>query len=415
MSHDFLSETAAEVLRAREQHPNPQDPLLLALIEEVGEVAKAIHDESWNRVIEECVQAAAMLFRLATEGDRTLDKFRLSKKLDLPMRNEKTRGGLPIPPEGFQWHKKGGWTPDMFTEGHRPLLINEVVGQEDEWFDGTRWRGVPASAVGKPVLYGVRHHRTLRGFSTAEIPGEVDSIPERLETPEAPWGDTIRELRERLQGTAITQINTHIRIGHPNPPKGYIERTQMLLRRLRDGKGTDGIPPLSEQSIPMEMAREIFQTAKTEDADRFKLWWEGRNQGLCSMQDVLWGWTAGCAFLREILREHAMEAGVAVAAVGELLPGEPIPFDLSRALAGEAVITRDNQHVTDVRYEPEGSGDEYPVCGKIQEEGVECFWTVNGEYYSERDQDHRINMQHFDLFMQHPRVEVIPLPEDASQ
>lgn len=45
---------------------------MCALTEEVGEVAKALLDESPDRVYEEAVQVAVMAMRLATEGDRSL-------------------------------------------------------------------------------------------------------------------------------------------------------------------------------------------------------------------------------------------------------------------------------------------------------------------------------------------------------
>ena len=65
----------AEVGRARGLFPRP-DGLLAALVEEVGEVARALLSESDQRVREECIQVAAMAIRLAEEGDPTLAALR---------------------------------------------------------------------------------------------------------------------------------------------------------------------------------------------------------------------------------------------------------------------------------------------------------------------------------------------------
>ncbi len=75
MTTDFLQEVREEVARARTKFPQP-DGLLAALSEEAGEVAKAMLDEHWQNVRKECVQLAAMAFRLAEEGDPTLTPIR---------------------------------------------------------------------------------------------------------------------------------------------------------------------------------------------------------------------------------------------------------------------------------------------------------------------------------------------------
>lgn len=75
---DFLSAIHTEVLRARKLFPKP-DGLMTALTEETGEVAKAILDEPWPSVVQECIQTAAMAMRLATEGDPTLDSVRAAR------------------------------------------------------------------------------------------------------------------------------------------------------------------------------------------------------------------------------------------------------------------------------------------------------------------------------------------------
>lgn len=67
----FKSDVERELASAREKFPDT-DAVMVALTEEVGELAKALLDESWQRVWEEAVQVAAMAQRVATEGDPTL-------------------------------------------------------------------------------------------------------------------------------------------------------------------------------------------------------------------------------------------------------------------------------------------------------------------------------------------------------
>src|SRR5690606_42101966 len=52
------------------------------LVEEVGELAKALIDESRERVRQEAIQVAVMAMRVVLDGDRTLDAWRESKGLD---------------------------------------------------------------------------------------------------------------------------------------------------------------------------------------------------------------------------------------------------------------------------------------------------------------------------------------------
>lgn len=69
--YDFLDDVLAEVEKARVNFPEPDGGLAVAA-EEFGEVAKACLDEPWENVYTECVQAAAMVARLAIEGDPSL-------------------------------------------------------------------------------------------------------------------------------------------------------------------------------------------------------------------------------------------------------------------------------------------------------------------------------------------------------
>lgn len=77
----LMQEIAAELERARTKFPGP-DATLAALVEEVGEVAKALMDESRDRVRKEAIQVAVMAIRLVIDGDATLDEFRKSKGLE---------------------------------------------------------------------------------------------------------------------------------------------------------------------------------------------------------------------------------------------------------------------------------------------------------------------------------------------
>ena len=72
---EILKNIQDELARARRKFPNPQGSMT-ALTEEVGELAKALLDESRARVIEEATQVAVMAIRVATEGDPTLDGYR---------------------------------------------------------------------------------------------------------------------------------------------------------------------------------------------------------------------------------------------------------------------------------------------------------------------------------------------------
>jgi len=79
--NDFLVMVAAEVMRARAEFPGA-NATNAALVEEVGEVSKALMYEPWNAVVAEAVQVAAMCLRLATEGDATMKEFRWAKVHD---------------------------------------------------------------------------------------------------------------------------------------------------------------------------------------------------------------------------------------------------------------------------------------------------------------------------------------------
>ncbi len=70
----FLNHVAAEVDRAREKFPTNKHKLA-AMMEEAGEVVKAMLDHEYEKdvseqdIYKECVQAAAMCLRVAIDAD----------------------------------------------------------------------------------------------------------------------------------------------------------------------------------------------------------------------------------------------------------------------------------------------------------------------------------------------------------
>ena len=71
----FLRCVLEEVHRAREKDPSCNG-LMCALTEGVGEGAKAIIDDPWDTVFQDCVQVATLALRVAIEGDPTLNVVR---------------------------------------------------------------------------------------------------------------------------------------------------------------------------------------------------------------------------------------------------------------------------------------------------------------------------------------------------
>jgi hypothetical protein len=75
-----LDAIAAEVLSARLKHPGRQK-ILVALMEEVGELAKAmLQDRPKDEIEREAIQVAAMCVRIIEEGDADFDVVNWSTK-----------------------------------------------------------------------------------------------------------------------------------------------------------------------------------------------------------------------------------------------------------------------------------------------------------------------------------------------
>lgn len=77
----LLEEIRVELGRARQKFPG-DDVTMLALMEEVGELAKATFEEPSANVRSEAVQVAVMAIRVALDGDGTLTAWREQKGLD---------------------------------------------------------------------------------------------------------------------------------------------------------------------------------------------------------------------------------------------------------------------------------------------------------------------------------------------
>lgn len=79
----FWDLVKAELIRGKLKFPDNAGNHT-AMIEEVGEVAKALMYEPWAHVVAECVQVAAMVLRVAWEGDRLMLEFRAGNGLASP-------------------------------------------------------------------------------------------------------------------------------------------------------------------------------------------------------------------------------------------------------------------------------------------------------------------------------------------
>lgn len=93
----FLAEVKAEILRAQSKFP-ANSLATIALTEEVGELAKALLDESPERVRAEAVQVACMAFRAGIEGDKSVVAHRNKRGLGVVAPTAKP--AEPVDPAG---------------------------------------------------------------------------------------------------------------------------------------------------------------------------------------------------------------------------------------------------------------------------------------------------------------------------
>ncbi len=70
-----------ELERARAKFPG-KNVTFAALVEEVGELATAVFEESADRVRKEAIQVAVMAMRMILDGDCCFDTWRSEKGLD---------------------------------------------------------------------------------------------------------------------------------------------------------------------------------------------------------------------------------------------------------------------------------------------------------------------------------------------
>lgn len=78
---ELASDILAELDRARTKFPG-KNVTFAALVEEVGELATAIFEESADRVRKEAVQVAVMAMRIVLDGDHAYEPWRAEKGLD---------------------------------------------------------------------------------------------------------------------------------------------------------------------------------------------------------------------------------------------------------------------------------------------------------------------------------------------
>ncbi|MCP4318227.1 MAG: hypothetical protein GY789_19985 [Hyphomicrobiales bacterium] len=77
----LLKEIRLELARARTKFPG-DNVTMLALMEEVGELAKATFEEPRADVRKEAIQVAVMAIRVVLDGDSTIKEWRIQKGLD---------------------------------------------------------------------------------------------------------------------------------------------------------------------------------------------------------------------------------------------------------------------------------------------------------------------------------------------
>lgn len=77
----LIQDILDELARARSKFPG-KNVTFAALVEEVGELAKATFEEPRANVRKEAIQVAVMAMRMVLDGDHTFDAWRKDKNLD---------------------------------------------------------------------------------------------------------------------------------------------------------------------------------------------------------------------------------------------------------------------------------------------------------------------------------------------
>lgn len=77
----LMNDILYELARAQTRFPESR-LTMIALTEEVGELAKAVMDEPEFRVRAEAIQVAAMAKRIVLGGDQSVDEIRRERLLD---------------------------------------------------------------------------------------------------------------------------------------------------------------------------------------------------------------------------------------------------------------------------------------------------------------------------------------------
>jgi len=79
--HVLSAEVLEELKRARAKFPAGDNPTFAALVEEVGELAKALFEEPRSAVRKEAIQVAVMAMRIVLDGDATYEPLRAGRGL----------------------------------------------------------------------------------------------------------------------------------------------------------------------------------------------------------------------------------------------------------------------------------------------------------------------------------------------
>jgi len=110
----FMSMVLGELAASRIKFPESEGKIA-AMAEEVGELAKAMAEQSTQRVWEEAVQVASLALRIALEGDSSLDGVRARRGAEpfrvslMPILEDARAGPIPLgrdisPLESFDFY-----------------------------------------------------------------------------------------------------------------------------------------------------------------------------------------------------------------------------------------------------------------------------------------------------------------------